>query len=643
MRRSPILLCALVMVGACTSSDDNSTASVPDTVPATDVSDGPTTTVTPRPLSVDDLLDLGRPIVLAHTAGEDQYPASTLYAFGESVKAGVDMLDLNVMLTADGVLVVQHDDTVDNSTNGTGAVGTLTYAQIEPLDDAYWFTQECGVCHDRPEAEYLYRGMRTGDRPPPAGYAADDFAMPTFEQLLQRFPTMPLNIEIKGEGAPAKAAADELARQLVAAGRTESVVISSFDDEIVSYFHTLLPEVEVSPGLDAITAWVLSRTPLPDGMRILQLPPQFGGTTVITDQLVADSTGAGYPIWVWPNDRTLENLDSYLTFLRQGVTGLNINFPGQGVQAVHDFVADAAVPTAASAGCGTSLPPGDSTQPLSAAGLEGTYVRHLPPVYDGERALPVVVDLHGWSEPAAVHVQFSGLGATGDEHGFVTITPEIERPVDLWDTSSGSTDLTWLDALLDEVEASICIDTNRVFFAGMSNGAMMTSRVACWMPDRVAAVAPVAGIRHASDCAPGRAVPIVAFHGTDDAYLSYTGGYGPKVAGLPRPDGSGPIGTAPLTGDDDADSVPDTVAAWAAANGCTGGPVDTEITDDVVRSTWECPADGETVLYTVVGGGHSWPGSAIAVLAEDLVGRTTMSISANELMWEFFRRHPLQR
>ncbi|CAB4364198.1 MAG: hypothetical protein F2681_01080 [Actinobacteria bacterium] len=640
MLRPRLLLPLALLVGAC-ADNPSATTTTPAAAAASTTALATTTTVAPAPKTIDELLTLGRPLVLAHTAGEDEFPASTMYAFGESAKAGVDMLDLNVMLSKDGVLVVQHDDTVDGSTNGTGAVGDLTYAQISALDDAYWFTQACGVCHDRPESEYLYRGMRTGDAPPPNGYSADDFAVPTFEQLAARFPSLSMGIEIKGTGAPAHAAADELARLLVALDRVDSTVISSFDDEVLTYFHSLLPAAELSPGQGALTDWVLSRKPVPAGMRILQLPPTASGITVITPQLVADSAAAGYVVWVWPNDRTLENLASYASFLEMGVTGLNINYPAQGVQAVKDFVANAAVATAASTGCGAAIPPGETTQPFTAAGLDGSYIRHLPPVYDGTRALPLVIDLHGWSESAAIHVQFSGLGATGDKHGFITITPAIERPVDLWNTSSGSADLTWLEGMLDDAEASTCIDTNRVFFAGMSNGAMMTSRVACWIPDRVAAAAPVAGVRHESDCAPGRTVPMIAFHGTDDAYLAYTGGYGPKVAALPRPDGSGPIGTAVIAGDEAPVAVPDVVAAWANANGCTGDPVDTDVADDVVRRTWTCPADGETVLYTITGGGHTWPGSAVAAKVEDLIGRTTMSISANELMWEFFRRHPL--
>ncbi len=289
-------------------------------------------------VTIDELLALGRPIVLAHTAGEDAYPASCLFAFGESVKAGVDMLDMNVVLTKDGVLIVHHDDTIDRATNGTGAVADLTYAEIALLDNAYWFTASCGTCRDQPETDYLYRGIRTGHKPSPEGYNAEDFSIPTFRQLVQRFPEIPLNVEIKGKGAPAQAAADVLAVELAELGRSAATVVASFDDRIVDYFHRIAPDVEVSAGSNALTAYVLLSTRPPDGMRILQLPYESAGVQVITPELIARSKADGFPIWVWPNSRDRENYDAYLEFLEQGIMGLNINDPAKAVQAVKDYV-----------------------------------------------------------------------------------------------------------------------------------------------------------------------------------------------------------------------------------------------------------------------------------------------------------------
>ncbi len=353
MKRAAFLALIGLLV-ACSDGGDASTTSTPaDTDAPTTVAEattteaatttGPVTTTIPapppRPKTIDELLNLGRPIVLAHTGGEDQYPGSTLFSFSESVNDGVDMLDLNVILTADGVLVVQHDDTVDRTTDGTGALADLTFAEVNALDAAYYFTPDCGVCTDQPEADYIYRGIRTGDVPAPEGYSPDDFAIPSFRDLVSRFPDLPLNIEIKGEGEPALAAAQVLADELVELDRAEASVVTSFDDPTVAAFHALLPDVEISPSLGPGADWVLNGVPLPDGMRILQVPPVYGDIVVLTPEMIAKSLDAGYVIWVWPNNRDLENYETYLSYLESGITGLNINFPDQGVQAVHDFTA----------------------------------------------------------------------------------------------------------------------------------------------------------------------------------------------------------------------------------------------------------------------------------------------------------------
>lgn len=341
------LLAGLV---ACSDGGDASTTATPDesaaptTVADTTTTEAATTTSTipappQRPQTIDELLNLGRPIVLAHTGGEDQYPGSTLFGFSESVEAGVDMLDLNVLLTADGVLVVQHDDTVDRTTNGSGALADLTYDEVNALDAAYWFTADCGVCDDQSAEAYIYRGIRTGDQPAPEGYSPDDFAIPSFRDLVSRFPDLPLNVEIKGEGQAALAAAQVLATELVELDRVDASVVTSFDDATVAALRELMPTVEISPSLGPTSDWVLNGIPLPDGMTILQIPPVFGDIVVITPELIANSLAAGYVIWVWPNNRDLENYDTYLSYLESGITGLNINFPDEAVRALNDFTA----------------------------------------------------------------------------------------------------------------------------------------------------------------------------------------------------------------------------------------------------------------------------------------------------------------
>jgi glycerophosphoryl diester phosphodiesterase len=300
------------------------------------------TTTPPAPFdqsatTVDEVLALGRPVVLAHTGGEDRFPGSTMFAFRNSVAAGVDVLDLNVTLSADGVLVVQHDLTVDRTTNGTGAVAELTYDELDALDNAYWFTADCGACTGQPAEAYLHRGVRTGEVPPPAGFTADDFAIPTLADVVAAFPDIPLNIEIKGTGELAMQTADLLVAELTELDRLDGAVVASFEDDVVAHVSAIAPDAEVSPGLASTAAFIVDGTPLPAGQRILQLPPRFESTELLTRDIIDAIHAAGYVVWVWPNDRALENTEAYTEFLTSGVDGLNVNDPEAGVAAVEGF------------------------------------------------------------------------------------------------------------------------------------------------------------------------------------------------------------------------------------------------------------------------------------------------------------------
>ena len=256
--------------------------------------------------------------------------------------------------------------------------------------------------------------------------------------------------------------------------------------------------------------------------------------------------------------------------------------------------------------------------------------------------LPLVLDLHGYSEPATIHVQQSGLAAFGDTAGFVTALPQITRPVPRWDSFVGSPDVQYVDQLLDQLEATVCVDTNRVYVAGLSNGAFMTSIVACDLSDRVAAAAPVAGIQAPDDCQPDRPVPVIAFHGTADTFVPYTGGLGSSVAALPNADGTGTIGAGPASSDpvSTGPSVPERAATWAARNGCAPDPAETPVADDVTLVQFACAPGDDVELYRIHDGGHSWPGSQFSVSIASIVGPTTLSIDATRLMWDFFVAHP---
>ncbi len=303
----------------------------------------------------------------------------------------------------------------------------------------------------------------------------------------------------------------------------------------------------------------------------------------------------------------------------------------------------AAAPSPGCRGSGNAVTPGEEKVTLTAGGAERWYFRHVPPVYQVTKPIPVVFDFHGYSEGATVHTKFSALGPFGDQHGFVTVTPQGLGAIPLWNTTLHSDDLKFFGELLDQVESTVCVDQNRVFVTGLSNGAFMTSAIACEYADRVAAAAPVAGIRNPAGCKPARPVPVVAFHGTADPVLSYNGGLGPKGLALPAPDGSGrTLGQTGTAGAVTTQSVSKMTAAWAGRNHCAARPTETKVASDVTLIAYRCPDDATVELYRIEGGGHTWPGSELSRAVASVIGSTTFSISVNEIIWKFFQAHPLR-
>ncbi|NNE12355.1 MAG: glycerophosphodiester phosphodiesterase [Ilumatobacter sp.] len=324
---------------APTIADNGSTPTTTPTLPpattaTTTITATTTTTVTttitttttatmPEPRTIDDLIERGTFVALAHAGGDQEAPHSTRFAFEQAVAAGADALEMDVQLTADGVLIVQHDDTVDKTTEATGPVAALTLAEIQALDNAYWFSPECWPCQDRPLDEYVYRGVRTGERPPPAGFDADDFRVPTFREIATAFPHLPLDVEIKGAYPDALPAVDALATELEELDRIGSTVVVSFDDQIVDAFHTRAPDVAVSPGLSRLTAWFLDGAELEPHFRVLQLPPFQGDLRIVDRALVERIHAEGRVVWVWMDAAaTQENVDVYAELIGMGVDGI---------------------------------------------------------------------------------------------------------------------------------------------------------------------------------------------------------------------------------------------------------------------------------------------------------------------------------
>ena len=236
-------------------------------------------------------------------------------------------------------------------------------------------------------------------------------------------------------------------------------------------------------------------------------------------------------------------------------------------------------------------------------------------------------------------LSFSGLNDKADQAGFIVVYPNgtgrLERAL-TWNAGNCCgygmrhkvDDVGFLRTLIDRLQEANAIDPRRIFVTGMSNGAMMTYLLASQAADAIAAIAPVGGPMGTSTCAPSRPIPIIHFHGTDDEFAPFQGGRGTRSLSQAE--------FLPVT---------QTISTWVTANGCDRIPSieeERETAPDgtrIIRKTYGNGRNGsEIVLYEIEGGGHTWPGSEPFW---DLLGRSTMHISANDLMWDFFQRHPL--
>ncbi len=264
-------------------------------------------------------------INMAHQGGEDEFPSNTMYAFHKALDAGADTLELDVNRTADDQFVVMHDWTVDRTTNGTGYTSDMTLAEIQALDAAYNFIPGRNAVPDQPESEYPFRGVRTGAKPPPDGYTAEDFRVPTLTEVLNAFPDTPINIEIKGqedEESEFVRNAELLADFLSGTERRDLIVVS-FNQAAVDRFHELAPEIDIAPGLTGLAGYFLNGEPMPDADAVvaIQVPTAFGDLDVLTPERVVQAHRAGWAVHIWLSGNE-ENKRVYNDILDHCVDGI---------------------------------------------------------------------------------------------------------------------------------------------------------------------------------------------------------------------------------------------------------------------------------------------------------------------------------
>jgi len=285
------------------------------------------------------------------------------------------------------------------------------------------------------------------------------------------------------------------------------------------------------------------------------------------------------------------------------------------------------------------LNPGDHTRNLTVEGRERNYLVHIPPKYNSKKPTPVVLAFHGGGANAANMVAFSGLNKKSDEAGFIVIYPSgtgrLEKVLSFnggnccaYAMSNKIDDVEFTRKILDDISKSANIDSKRVFATGISNGGILCYLLASELSDRIAAIAPVSGPMGTSTCKPKRPVSVIHFHGTADENAPFNGGKGKGQSGT------------------DFYSVEHSINAWVKANGCKNDPtvliLPEKVKDGttVTRKSYGSGKDNtEVVLIEIKGGGHTWPGQEPRLKA---LGKSTKNISANDLMWEFFQKHPMK-
>ncbi|MEX2080545.1 MAG: PHB depolymerase family esterase, partial [Dehalococcoidia bacterium] len=274
-------------------------------------------------------------------------------------------------------------------------------------------------------------------------------------------------------------------------------------------------------------------------------------------------------------------------------------------------------PSDVAAGCSAERP-GDVVagqtvvRTMESGATERSYRLYVPASIADGQAVALVMNWHGRGSNALEQELYSALAPVSEREGFILVMPEGINGQFL--TNPGVDDVQFARDLVRVLASEFCTDPARVFSTGMSNGAFMSTQLACQAADLVAAVAPSAGATPADGGSCPTAVPILVFAGVDDAVVPY------------GPDGL-ILGVLPYIGMEAA------VQTWAESNGCEGS-ADSAVGEAVaLREFSGCEAT--TRMYIVEGGGHTWPG-AIDIPG---LGPTTHEISATELIWEFFAAH----
>lgn len=248
--------------------------------------------------------DMGRPLVMAHRGGAGLWPENTMYAFERAAEMGVDVLETEIHSTADGVLVLMHDRTVDRTTNGTGPITSFTLKDLKTLDAGYNWTNDGGK-------SFPFRGK--------------GITVPTLEELLAAFPDVRINVDMKQVGLML---AKPLCRLIGTFDRTNEVMVASFHSKPLREFRRKCPEVATSASSGEVTRFFLMTlifmgAAYNPACHALQVPEYSMGMRLPTYRFIQSAHKCNLKVHVW----TIDDMEDMERLLDLGVDGIITDYP----------------------------------------------------------------------------------------------------------------------------------------------------------------------------------------------------------------------------------------------------------------------------------------------------------------------------
>jgi polyhydroxybutyrate depolymerase len=273
-----------------------------------------------------------------------------------------------------------------------------------------------------------------------------------------------------------------------------------------------------------------------------------------------------------------------------------------------------------------ALPAGSKSLTMPFDGRTRRYILHVPPNHDAAKSVPLVMVLHGATQSPESAERMSRMSELADTNDFIAVYPsgtgrDQAARVPTWNAGACCAyamlnkvdDVGFLRTLIDQLQRDDNIDPKRIYVTGISNGAMLSYRLACELSGKIAAIAPVEGAQDV-ECTPADRVSVVVFHGTDDHLVPFNGGSTPFQMGSKRKD----------------NSVAGAISFWVKKDGCSVAPEHAE-SAEVHTDIYSACQDGTAVaLYAIQGGHHMWPGLRIS----------GNHVPASDIMWQFFAAHP---